>query len=233
MTTFPWGDERRFHSYNLFLKRQFGGRLQKLTIDAGFTCPNRDGTCGIGGCTYCLNAAFNPNYCSPSKNVSEQLTEGMRFLRHRSRNIRGYLAYFQAFSNTHAPVERLEKLYREALSVPDIQGVIIATRPDCLREPVLVLLQKLSKQTHVSLEIGMESCQDKTLARINRGHDLACTIDAIERAHQHGLSVGTHLIFGLPGERPEQWLEELVVSQKVCIWFQNFCAAKLYIFLTI
>lgn len=212
---YPWGDERRFHSYNLFLRQQFGGRLQKLTIDAGFTCPNRDGRCGTGGCTYCLNAAFNPNYCTPAKSIATQLTEGMEFHRHRSRNLHGYLAYFQAFSNTYAPLEKLRALYEEALTVPGVQGLIIATRPDCLGDDVLDYLQELSARTYVSVEIGIESFRDETLGRIHRGHNSVCAIEAVERTHARGIPVGTHLIFGLPGETPEHWMEDLAIVNRL------------------
>lgn len=219
---FPWGDARRFHSYNIFLKQQFGGRMQKLTLDAGFTCPNRDGKCGTGGCSFCLNDAFNPSYCHPAKSITEQLTEGMAFHQHRSRNLRGYLAYFQAFSNTYAPIEKLHALYEEALSVPGIQGLIIATRPDCIDEPLLDYLQELSERTYVALEIGIESCHDETLQRINRGHDFACAVQAIEQTHAHQIPVGTHLIFGLPGEQPEQWLEDIALVNNLPIHSLKF-----------
>ncbi len=215
--TYPWGDNRRFHSYNLFLREHFGGRMQKLTLDAGFTCPNRDGNCGTGGCTYCLNDAFNPKYCHPSKSITTQLSEGMEFHRHRSRNVKGYLAYFQAFSNTYAPLDTLKMLYEEALRAPSIQGLIIATRPDCLSEPLLDYLQELSEQTYIAIEIGIESCHNKTLERINRGHDFECSVQAIQQAHKHQLSVGTHLIFGLPGETPELWMEDITLLNKLPI----------------
>ena len=143
---YPWGDERRFNSYNRFLKRRFGGRIQKLTLDAGFSCPNRDGTVSIGGCTYCRNDAFNPTYCNPSKSIRQQIDEGIRFHHRPSVEPAGYFAYFQAFSNTYAPLSRLRELYEEAAAHPRVRGLIIATRPDCLEEPLLEYLQELQER---------------------------------------------------------------------------------------
>ena len=134
---YPWGDNRRFNSYSNYFKREFGGRVQKLTIDAGFTCPNRDGTVATGGCTYCNNDAFNPSYCTPSKSITQQINEGIEFHAVRYRRADRYLAYFQAFSNTHAPLDKLVKLYTEALANPKIIGLVIGTRPDCVDEQKL------------------------------------------------------------------------------------------------
>jgi len=212
---YPWGDERRFNSYNRFLKRRFGGRIQKLTLDAGFSCPNRDGTVGTGGCTYCCNDAFNPAYCDPSKSIRQQIDEGILFHHRPGVEPAGYFAYFQAFSNTYAPLSRLRELYEEAAVHPSVRGLIIATRPDCLEEPLLEYLQELQERLYVTLEIGMESCRDETLRRINRGHDVACSVRAIEQAAAHHIPVGTHLIFGLPGERPEHWLEDLALINRL------------------
>lgn len=206
---YPWGDDRRYYSYTLFLRKRFGGRLLKLPIDAGFTCPNRDGTVGTGGCTYCLNAAFNPSYCERAKSVTEQMEEGKAFYQRRNRKIEGYLAYFQAYSNTYAPVQRLQDLHEEALRVSGIQGIVVATRPDCLGEEVLDYLQALSEKTYLCVEIGIESCRDETLQRIRRGHDFRCTQQAIEQLHARGIECGGHLIFGLPDESPETWLEDI------------------------
>lgn len=206
---YTWGDYRRYYSYTHYLRKHFGGRLLKIPVDAGFTCPNRDGTVGTGGCTYCLNEAFNPSYCTPVKSITEQLEEGKAFYRRRNRKIAGYLAYFQAFSNTHAPVEQLKALYEEALRVPDIQGIVIATRPDCLGKDVLDYLQALSEKTSLCVELGIESCRDETLRHIHRGHDFQCTQEAFEQLHTRGIECGGHLIFGLPGENPDIWLEDI------------------------
>ncbi len=208
---YPWGDERRFHSANRFLRIRFGGRMQRIALDAGFTCPNRDGTCGTGGCTYCLNSAFNPTYCTPKKSITQQLDDGIRFHRQRRGIPHGYLAYFQAFSNTYAPLETLTEYYEEALRHPAVEGLIIATRPDCLEEEILSYLESLSSRTYVALEIGLESCRDETLLRIRRGHNFACARDAIARCHKHHIPVGAHLIFGLPGENPDIWLQDVAL----------------------
>ena len=209
---YPWGDDRRYYSYTHYLRKHFGGRLLKIPVDAGFTCPNRDGTVGTGGCTYCLNEAFNPSYCTPVKSITEQLEDGKAFYRRRNRKIAGYLAYFQAFSNTHAPVEQLQALYEEALRVPDIQGIVIATRPDCLGEDVLDYLQAISEKTSLCVELGIESCRDETLRHIHRGHDFRCTQEAFEQLHTRGIECGGHLIFGLPGENPDIWLEDILAD---------------------
>ena len=208
---FPWGDTRRFNSGSRFMRQHFGGRMQRLAIDAGFTCPNRDGTRGTGGCTYCLNTAFNPSYCTPQKSITQQIEDGILFHQKRRGTPYGYLAYFQAFSNTYAPIELLKSKYEEALQHTAIQGIIIATRPDCLYEAVLDYLEELQQRTFVSLEIGMESCRDATLRRIRRGHNLTCAVEAIERCASHHLPVGTHLIFGLPGETPEHWIDDIAL----------------------
>lgn len=206
---YPWGDERRYNSYKHFLKQHFGGRMQKLTLDAGFTCPNRDGKVGFGGCTYCMNHAFNPSYCEPQKSIIQQLEEGIEFHHNRYRRAKGYFAYFQAYTNTYAPLDQLKILYEEALTLPDIKGIIIATRPDCLEDSVLDYLEALQTRTYVSLEIGLESCRNATLKRIHRGHDLECAVKSFARVAAHHIPVGTHLIFGLPGESPTEWIEDL------------------------
>lgn len=187
-------------------REEFGGRLQKISVDAGFDCPNRDGTKGTGGCTYCLNRAFNPSYCSPGKPVSQQLREGIQFHARRYRRAVGYLAYFQAYSNTYAPVAHLEELYREAKAVDGIVGWVIATRPDCLSRAVLNLLQRLSAEGPVFLELGAESSWDHTLDRINRCHSFTDTVRAVEEAAGRGLKVGVHAMFGLPGETVDDML---------------------------
>lgn len=205
---YPWGDVRRYNSYSGYFKRQFGGRVQKLSIDAGFTCPNRDGTVGVGGCTYCNNDAFNPSYCNPNKSITQQIDEGIEFHAVRYRRAERYLAYFQAFSNTYAPLDKLKKLYEEALAHPKVIGLVIGTRPDCVDEEKLDYLQYISNKYYINLEYGIESCYNKTLALINRGHTFEQSVWAIEQTHRRGIQIGAHLIFGLPGETREQMLAE-------------------------
>ena len=197
---FPWGDGRRFNSYSGYFKRRFGGRVQKLSIDAGFSCPNRDGSNGTGGCTYCNNNAFNPSYCNPEKTITAQLEDGVKFHKWRYRRVDSYLAYFQAFSNTYAPLETLKKMYEEALRFPEVIGIVIGTRPDCIDDAKLDYLQELSKKYYVSIEYGIESCYNKTLERINRGHTFETAAEAVEKTASRGINTGAHFIFGLPGE---------------------------------
>lgn len=206
--------ELPYRSYAEDCKRQFGSRLQKLSVHAGFTCPNRDGRCATGGCTYCDNAAFNPSYCRRVGGIKEQLEEGKRFHAWRYRKASKYVAYFQTYSNTYAPLDVLKARYEEALAVEGIEGLIISTRPDCLPDETLRYLADLSRQCYLRVEIGIESCYDKTLRRINRGHDLACTVDAYRRAAAYGLACGGHLMFGLPGEsRAEMVAQAAVLSE--------------------
>lgn len=203
---YPWSHQRRFNAAPQYFRRSFGGRLQKVSIDAGFTCPNRDGTCGTGGCTFCNNEAFNPSYCDPGQSITQQINRGIAFQKHRYHKPAKHLAYFQAFSNTHAPVAKLRALFEEALSVPGIAGLAIGTRPDCLDEAKIDLLTELSARALVFLEIGIESCHDRSLERVKRGHDYACAVRMIEATAARGLHVGTHVIFGLPGETREDWM---------------------------
>jgi hypothetical protein len=205
---YPWGHSRRFNSYTEYFKKRFGGRVQKLAIDAGFTCPNRDGTAGLGGCTYCDNNAFNPSYCSPEKSLSLQIEEGIQFHSKRYRRATQSLAYFQPYSNTYASVDKLRSLYEEALSFPDVIGLVIGTRPDCVNEQILDFIAELSSRVYVIVEYGIESCYDKTLVRINRGHDFAKTVWAIEESAKRNILTGGHMIIGLPDESREDILKE-------------------------
>ncbi len=199
---------RRYNNYNEYFKRVFGRRVQKLSVDAGFTCPNRDGKVGHGGCTYCNNDAFNPSYCVPTKGVSQQLMEGKEFHSWRYRRAVEYLAYFQAFSNTYAPLYQLKRLYTEALSMDGVIGLVIGTRPDCVDEEKLDFFASLAQKYYVILEYGIESCYNKTLDRINRGHSFETAQWAIKESAARGIHVGAHLIFGLPGESREEMLAE-------------------------
>ena len=208
---FPWGDNRRFNSYSSYFQREFGGRVQKISIDAGFSCPNRDGKISTGGCSFCRNDAFNPSYCKPEKSIRQQIEEGIEFHQRRYRRAKSYLAYFQAYSNTCKPVDELERLYREALSTPGIIGIIIGTRPDCINDDVLKMLKHLSFRpqggtSSIIIELGVESVYDKSLSRVNRGHDFATARNAIELVHSYGFHCGGHFIFGLPGETRDMML---------------------------
>jgi uncharacterized protein len=212
---YPWGDKRRFNSYSAHIKRHFGGRVQKVSIDAGFTCPNRDGTKGSGGCTYCNNDAFNPSYCTPRKSITAQIDEGIEFHQTRYRRATGYLAYFQAYSNTYAPVSELEDMYHEALNHPGVLGIVVGTRPDCIDESILALLKEISKKQYVIIEYGVESCSDETLKNINRGHTFQEAVTAIEMTAAAGIQTGAHFIFGLPGESRQQMLNSAAIISKL------------------
>ncbi len=202
--TYPWGHNRRYNAYGEYFKTHFGQRVQKVSVDAGFTCPNRDGTAGRGGCTYCNNDAFNPSYCHPSKTISRQVQEGIDFHRKRYRRARKYLVYFQAYSNTYAPLDQLIARYEEALRFPDVVGLVIGTRPDTIDRGKLDYFRHLNKSHYIIIEYGIESCYDKTLRRINRGHTFAQSVEALEMTAAAGIRTGAHLIFGLPGETPEE-----------------------------
>jgi len=205
---FPWGDTRRFNSYSGYFKRIFGGRIQKLTIDAGFTCPNRDGSLSVGGCTFCNNDAFNPSYCESVKSITQQIEEGIEFHAVRYRRADRYLAYFQAYSNTHAPLERLKQIYDEALAHPRVIGVVIGTRPDCVDADKLDYIQSLAQNHYVAVEYGLESTYNSTLERINRGHSYEKSVWAIQETAKRGIKVGAHIIFGLPGETREMMMSQ-------------------------
>lgn len=202
---FPEG--KRYNSFVGYFRRKYGERLQKIVLDAGFTCPNRDGKVGRGGCTYCDNAAFHPSYSTAGKNLHQQMDEGIEFHKVRYRTTEHYLAYFQSFSNTYAPLERLKQLYEEALSHPSVVGIVVGTRPDCVDEQKLDYLAELAKEHVVIVEYGIESCYDETLRRINRGHDFDTARRAVEMTAQRGLDVGVHFILGLPGETRQMMLD--------------------------
>lgn len=197
---------KRINLYSDYLKARFGSRLQKLTIDAGFTCPNRDGTKGTGGCTFCLNDAFNPSYCHRDKPIPQQITEGIEFHARRYRRAKGYLAYFQAYSNTYGPLDKLIPMYEQTLKIPGIKGIIIGTRPDCVDEEKLNYFSDLASRTYLVIEYGIESVYDETLKKVNRCHSFRETADAIINTSMKGIQAGGHIIFGLPGESREQML---------------------------
>lgn len=205
--SYPWGDNRRFNSYSNYFTKQFGDRVQKISIDAGFSCPNRDGKISTGGCTFCSNAAFNPSYCRPEKSIRQQIEEGIEFHQKRYRRANQYLAYFQPFSNTHKPLAELKRIYSEALEVPSILGIVIGTRPDLIDEAILQHLNEIQKTHYVMLEYGVESVYDETLKRVNRGHNFATAERAIRMTADYGIPCGAHFIFGLPGETKAMMLD--------------------------
>ena len=228
-------DGKRYNSFVGYFKRKYGERLQKIVLDAGFTCPNRDGKVGRGGCTYCDNAAFHPSYSTAGKSLHQQLDEGIEFHKVRYRTTEHYLAYFQSFSNTYAPLERLKSLYEEALRHPDVVGIVIGTRPDCVDEQKLDYLAELArgnvlkgwsrslsdgqKRTApiIIVEYGIESCYDQTLARINRGHDFETARMAVQMTADRGLDVGVHFILGLPGETRQMMLDSCALINSLPI----------------
>jgi len=188
-----------YYPFSDYLRRRFGCKVHKVSLDAGFTCPNRDGTLGVGGCTYCVNESFSPNVGGPRRSISEQMADGIAYMRRRYR-ARKFFAYFQAFTNTYDSVPALRARYDEALACPDVVGLSIGTRPDCVPEEVLDLVEGYSDRVEVWLEYGLQSAHDRTLERINRGHDVAAFLDAVERTRRRNIRICVHVILGLPGE---------------------------------
>lgn len=197
-----------YRDYADFLGGYFTCKMQKLAVNAGFSCPNRDGSIGRGGCTYCNNASFNPAYCDPAGSVASQLEAGKRFFSRKYPEMR-YLAYFQAYTNTHGDLPRLLSLYDEALSVEGVDGLIIGTRPDCMPDTLLEELARINRRSWVAVEYGAESSHDATLRLVNRCHTWADTCDAVERTASAGIPVGVHLIAGLPGETRDMVLDTI------------------------
>ena len=198
--------KKRYNDYPTFFKTLFEERVQKLSIDGGFTCPNRDGSKGVGGCSFCNNESFNPDYCRAVRGITEQIDEGIRFFARKYKGQR-YLAYFQAYSNTYAPLDVLKLRYEEALAHPMISGLVVGTRPDVVSEEVLDYLEKLARRYYVCVEYGVESVNDTVLRQVNRGHDFAVAEQTIQATAGRGITIGAHLIFGLPGESRESMLE--------------------------
>ena len=205
-----------YNEFGTYLRGIFGCKVQKITIDAGFTCPNRDGKVGRGGCTYCNNQTFNPAYCHRHLPVREQMIEGISFFAHKYPTMR-YIAYFQAYTNTYDSLDKLKERYEEALEVDGCVGIVIGTRPDCMPEELLDYLQELSQRTFVLVEYGIESTDDATLLRINRGHDYACAADAVKRTAARGIPVGAHIILGLPGEDRDALMHQASILSQLPI----------------
>ena len=193
--------------YGTWIRSRFPFRVQKISVDAGFTCPNRDGRISTGGCIFCNNRTFNPSYCDSRHSVSQQLEEGKRFFARKYPDMK-YLAYFQAYTNTYASLDRLKALYEEALGVEDVVGIVIGTRPDCMSDELLDYLSSLNERTFLIVEYGIESANDLTLQFINRGHTFEQSRQAISKTHQRGILTGGHIILGLPGEDAEESIRQ-------------------------
>jgi len=206
---------QRYKSFTGYFISRYGTRLQKVVVDAGFSCPNRDGTTGTGGCTYCDNRAFHPGYSTPDKSLTLQIDEGIEFHRVRYCKAGGYLAYFQPYSNTHAPLEDLRRIYKPALEDPRISGIVVATRPDCIDARKLKYFRDLSLEKIVILEYGVESCYNRTLQRINRCHTWEQSAAAIRDTAALGIHTCVHMILGLPGESREEMLSEAGILSRL------------------
>ena len=224
---FPWGNERRYYAYSHYCKTHYGGRIQKLPVDAGLSCPNRMSR-SQGGCAYCANNAFTPSYLTENDDIAVQLEKGKAFFQKRYPSNHGYFAYFQAYSNTFASIEILRQKYEKALCVCDIKGLVISTRPDCLSDEVLDYLSELNTRTQLTIELGVESFHNETLAHIHRGHTVECTFEAFEKLHSRNITIGAHLIFGLPGEKPEQWLSDVQMLNKLRPQFVKFHQLQIF-----
>jgi len=208
--------EQLYNDFGHWIRRQFPFRVQKISIDAGFTCPNRDGTLSTGGCIYCNNSAFNPSYCDGRKTVTEQLRDGKEFFSRKYPDMK-YLAYFQAHTNTYGNIDRLKSLYEEALSCDDVVGIVIGTRPDCVDNELLDYLDRLSHHTFVLIEYGIESANDNTLRYINRSHTFDCARKAVEATASRGIVTGAHIILGLPGEDENESLRQAPIISSLPI----------------
>ncbi|MDA3894141.1 MAG: TIGR01212 family radical SAM protein [Salinivirgaceae bacterium] len=202
---FIWGHSRRYNDYPTYIKKVYGGRVQKISVNVGFSCPNRDGSKGTGGCIYCDNKTFKPGYCESEIPVKDQILKGVDFFEKKYPDMK-FMAYFQSYTNTYAPVESLKQLYIEALQHPKVASLIIGTRPDCMNNDILAMLKEIAKDTPVTIEFGLESTKNSTLEEINRCHTWEESVAAIKRVHAYGIAVGAHLILGLPGENDADML---------------------------
>lgn len=207
---YPWNHNKRYNDFSTHFRTLFDGKVQKISVNAGFTCPNRDGSRGRGGCTYCNNKTFQPSYCDLNNLLKVQLEAGIAFFSRKYTSMR-YLAYFQSYTNTYAPVAMLRNLFEEALSFPGVIGLVIATRPDCLGKEVLDLIEEFLLKCYVMLEIGVETIKDSTLIRINRGHTWDESVAAIKEVARRSIHNCIHLILGLPGEDHNDFMEQCTV----------------------
>jgi radical SAM protein (TIGR01212 family) len=206
----PDFNHKRYNSYSSYINKKYGERVQKITVHAGFTCPNRNGTLGNNGCTYCNNASFIPAYCNPDENIRQQINKGIRFLSNRYK-VKKFFVYFQPFSNTYASLDVLITLYREAFSFKEVVGLTIGTRPDCIDDEKIAFLAELGKNYDITIEYGLESISDESLKKIKRGHNFQSYLDALEMTAGKGINICTHIIIGFPWENMELWLKEAEV----------------------
>ena len=211
-----FNNNKRYNDYSSFIKKRFSERVQKISLDTGFTCPNRDGTKGVGGCTYCNNSTFNPDYCKPDKSITQQLDEGIAFFSKKYKT-QQYLAYFQAYTNTYADINLVKQLYNEAIKHPQVIGLVIGTRPDCINDDLIDYLSHLAKDYYISLEFGVESTLERTLLDVNRCHTYKETVEAYDLAKNKGLHLGAHMIIGLPGESKADILNHATELSKLPI----------------
>lgn len=214
MSRFLWKSDKRYNDFSGHSRKKFNGRVQKISIDAGFSCPNRDGLKGSGGCSYCNNRTFSPEYCNLEKSVTSQLKEGIDFFSRKYKSMQ-YLAYFQSYSNTYAPLANLKALYEEALSHPEVVGLVIATRPDCVNTEILDYLQSLALDHYIMVEFGVESHKNASLDRMNRGHHFEESVWALNETARRNIHNCAHLILGLPGENETDWLDQAKVISKL------------------
>lgn len=207
---------KRYQDYSSLIKIKFGERVQKIAVDVGFSCPNRDGLKGYGGCTYCNNNTFNPDYCKPQISIAEQLKQGIDFFSRKGKNNK-YLAYFQAYTNTYGDFAEIKNMYEEALSVNNVVGLVIGTRPDCISKDIINYLSTLSKKYYVALEFGVESTNEQTLKDVNRCHTYKDTIEAYQLCKNKGFQLGAHIILGLPNETKDDMLHHALNLSKLPI----------------
>lgn len=196
-----------YKEFGTWLQAELGCKAQKLSVDAGLTCPNRDGTLGRGGCTFCDNRTFNPAYCRQGGSITDQLEAGKQFFSRKYPTMK-YLAYFQSYSNSYGTLSHLKELYEEALRVPDVVGLVIGTRPDCMPDALLEYLEELNRRIFLLVEYGVESANEETLVRVNRGHTFAQARECIIRTAQRGIRVGVHMILGFPWETRSELIRQ-------------------------
>ena len=220
--------ELPYNDYGSAMRRRMGGRMQKLAIDAHLGCPHREAESGKGGCTFCLGEAFTPSYCQTQQSITEQINSAIEFHISRRRTADKYLAYFQAGTNTFAPLERLKVLYEEALAHPKIEGIIIGTRPDCISSEILDYLEHLSHRHYVAMEYGIEATEDAILRHVNRGHDFATAVEAVAATRARGIDVGAHFILGLPYQSREDILTQITKINALKLDFVKFHQLQVY-----